>query len=777
MKNHSTTLKMTLLATAFLLSLAVYGQSVNGRIIDEIGKPLPFATVVAYSLPDTILVEGTMSDTTGRFHINMPADLLKVSFVGYETLWIDRPQDHLGDLVIDKVAATLDEVSVVAQKPTITSLPDRIVVNVENSMLANTSDGIEMLRLTPGVLVSPLGSITVLGRGTPIIYINNHRVYSMAEVESLDPQFIKSVDVIDTPSAKYEADANSVIRITTIRRNDFYNVRIGGRLSRTRDWSEQAFADINLQKNKLSANLYYQFIDSRSRPIQYNHYYGDDGYLINYDYLEDYSHSSTHNLRAGLEYAIAKNHVVGGQVNAYILTSNGSTDKLVSNESPNAYDFNVLSGSQGKGNDYIGTLYYIWNIDGKGQKLSATFDYTHNNFNGCDTFRNVPVDASYIDYVLNSNRNNDINDVYIGKIDYTLPIGDNLKLNAGTRYSAILGNQKTRISGSTDYANTYSTDERNLAGYAEAFLTLSEKWSLMAGLRAERMHRSNSENGEPNFDFTEQGLYPRVNLLFNPAPSYSIRVSYSKTVARPSFSALDPTLSIDSLSNKHGNPDLTNSFTHNISLSVNLPHSIGLSFYYNRIIDPIMQEFQSGSENPNILEGRWYNGNPTNSYSASAYVNLNPTSWWFLYIEAAYSQRCYTFESEGVTITNDKPRFTGMIANTFSLPKQWRIALNFNASSTYSSGTVVNKDTYYLYAQVSKKLLNNALELIFAYNDILGTNAARQQSLLRGELYTYYYADMRGVTLSASYKFGKSKKFFRSRTVGDEERERLERNN
>ncbi|MBQ8957477.1 MAG: TonB-dependent receptor [Bacteroidales bacterium] len=667
--------------------------------------------------------------------------------------------------------------SIIAQKPTITSLPDRIVVSVENSLLANTSDGLEMLRLTPGVLVSPLGDISVLGRGTPIIYINNHRVHSFAEVESLDPQFIKSVDVIDMPSAKYEADANSVIRITTIRRNDFYNVRVGGRLSRRRDWSGQAFADINLQKNKLSANLYYQFIDSRSHPKQHNHYYGADGYLINFDYLEDYTHSNTHNVRSGLEYAIAKNHVVGWQGNAYFSASNGSIDKLVSNETPNTYDFNVLSGSQGKGNDYVSTLYYNWNIDTKGQKLSATFDYTHADFDGCDTFRNAPVGASYLDYVLNSNRNNGINDVYIGKIDYTLPIGNNLTLNAGSRYSAILGNQETKISGSMDYANTYSTDERNLAGYAEAFLTLSEKWSLMAGLRAERMHRSNSENGKPKFDFTEIGLYPRVNLLFKPAPSYSIRVSYSKTVARPSFSALDPTLSIDSLSNNHGNPNLTNSFTHNISLSVNLPHSIGFSFYYNRIIKPIMQEIQSGSENPNILEGRWYNGNPTNSFFASTYANLNPTSWWFLYVEAAYSQRCYTFESEGITIINDKPQLTGMVVNTFSLPKQWRISLNFQVSSTHSSGTVVNKDSYMIYAQVNKKLLNNALDITLSFNDILGTNAAKQQSLLRGERYTYFYSDIRGVTLSASYKFGKSKKFFRSRTVGDEERGRLERQN
>ncbi|MBQ8957478.1 MAG: carboxypeptidase-like regulatory domain-containing protein [Bacteroidales bacterium] len=98
---------MILLATGSILSLAVHGQSISGRIIDETGKSLPFATVVAYSLPDTAMVEGMMSDTTGCFQIKSPGELLKVSFVGYETRWINYPKGYLGDLVMEKGEAML----------------------------------------------------------------------------------------------------------------------------------------------------------------------------------------------------------------------------------------------------------------------------------------------------------------------------------------------------------------------------------------------------------------------------------------------------------------------------------------------------------------------------------------------------------------------------------------------------------------------------------------------------------------------------------------------
>ncbi len=361
----------------------------------------------------------------------------------------------------------------------------------------------------------------------------------------------------------------------------------------------------------------------------------------------------------------------------------------------------------------------------------------------------------------------------IGKVDYSLPLGEMLKLNIGSKYYAILGDNRTMVNGFTNYENHYQTDERNVAGYVEALWKLSEKWSAIIGLRGERMYRSNTENGNPKLDFTEQGFYPRVNIQYVPAQSYSIRASYSKTVARPSFSALNPSLSMDSLSNNTGNPNLTNSFTHNLSLSLAFPFNIGASFNYNRIVSPIMQYFQSSEENPNLLEGRWYNGNPYNSYSFDIWSNLTPTEWWYLYLDMYYNQGCYVFEMDGVAIVNNKPRFGGMIANTIELPKDWTIAVNFDASSAYSMQTVINEGLCNLYVQVTKKMLNKALNMTLSFSDILGTNVNRQQSLLRGKRYTYIDSGRRGVTLNVSYKFGKAKKSFRSRTIGDEERQRL----
>lgn len=155
------------LGFALLLGKAGFTQNVIGRVVDNENIPLPFATIVSFTLPDTSMIEGKISDTLGLFSLPNPCDLLKISFVGYESKWVVSPKGNIGDICLNSKAKMLQEVNVSARRPMITHLPDRIVVEVQNSILANTMDGMEMLRLTPGVWVDPLNGISVLGKGTP----------------------------------------------------------------------------------------------------------------------------------------------------------------------------------------------------------------------------------------------------------------------------------------------------------------------------------------------------------------------------------------------------------------------------------------------------------------------------------------------------------------------------------------------------------------------------------------------------------------------------------
>ena len=192
--------------------LCAKAQNISGRVVDENDAPIPYATVVAMQLPDSTFLGGVTTDNDGRFTLETACDLLKISFVGYEMRFVSQPKGNLGTLKMSVASSQLKEVTIAAKRPEITNLPDRTVVGVESTLLSSSADGIDMLKKTPGLLVDGQNNLSVIGQGSPIVYINNRRVYSMDEVYNLNPQNIKSIEIIHNPSSQYEADATAYWR-------------------------------------------------------------------------------------------------------------------------------------------------------------------------------------------------------------------------------------------------------------------------------------------------------------------------------------------------------------------------------------------------------------------------------------------------------------------------------------------------------------------------------------------------------------------------------------
>ena len=206
--------------TVLLVCMAVLGakaQNISGCVVDETDAPIPYATVVAMQLPDSTFLGGVTTDNDGRFTLDLTCDLLKISFVGYDSKFVSQPKGNLGTLKMSVASSQLKEVTIAVKRPEITNLPDRTVVGVESTLLSSSADGIDMLKKTPGLLVDGQNNLSVIGQGSPIVYINNRRVYSMDEVYNLNPQNIKSIEIIHNPSSQYEADATAIVKIVTIR--------------------------------------------------------------------------------------------------------------------------------------------------------------------------------------------------------------------------------------------------------------------------------------------------------------------------------------------------------------------------------------------------------------------------------------------------------------------------------------------------------------------------------------------------------------------------------
>ena len=208
--------KALLLLCSLTSTGEIAAQTVSGKLIDENKQPLPYANVVLLALPDSTFVTGTVTAEDGTFSLNTttPNQLVRISSIGYNTIYKPVQPTNLGVIQLTSDTQQLGEVVVKADLPKTRVKGDAMVTTVAGSILENAGTGNDLLNKIPGVSANE-GDIKVFGAGTPEIYINGRKVRDKSELDQLASDNIKSVEVVNNPGSRYDATVNAVIRIQT----------------------------------------------------------------------------------------------------------------------------------------------------------------------------------------------------------------------------------------------------------------------------------------------------------------------------------------------------------------------------------------------------------------------------------------------------------------------------------------------------------------------------------------------------------------------------------
>ena len=585
------------------------------------GSPVPFATA-ALLRTDSTVITGVMADGDGKFVLaNVSAGdyIVQFSFIGYNKEYrrVNVPaQSDLGDVSLSESATKMQEVVIKADRPLVVSRADRYVVNVSGNIQSAGRNSLDILRNTPGLLVNQNGDISVMGKGVQV-WIDGRPSRMTGEelqafLNSMQGGEIDRIEVITNPSSRYEAEgAGGIIDIKTKRGLQFgVNGTITLGYQQGRADRENAGVSMNWRREKVNVfgnysinrNKWWEKID------QINVMQTPEGEItLNNDATaKNQKAGIRHSARAGMDYFINPNNILGVIVNAYSDYGSAANIKGRTDITPTfkGVSYTMADNVQYRDRDGIQVnMNYQTTFTQKnpGQQLNFDLDYArfYSNSNQQNANSYFRPDGTMIgDKEQFINANPQTIDVYSTKLDYKHPLWKNAMAETGAKLGQTTTDNDLKYTEFIGNAWQEDPGRNNRFVYTEqigaAYLNVSQrlgKFNLQAGLRGEYTSSKGEQKttGEVN-DTTYFNLFPTAFVNYQPSPKHTFGLSYSSRLSRPNYYNLNPfEVTVDAYSFIKGNPDLTPAYSHNIDLSYMLGQSLMTRIGYSATTDLIMQ--------------------------------------------------------------------------------------------------------------------------------------------------------------------------------------------
>lgn len=674
-------------------------------------------------------------------------------------------QDSLDSLLINR---DLDEVVVTAQrkytKPTARGLKVSMSGN-PLSKIGSATDAIMQMPLIDG----SAGSISVLGKGAPVIYINGRKMMSSFELNTLKSSDLASVEIITNPSAEYGSDVSAVILIKTKQPLAGLYVSGKGNVTASEEWSESAGA--NLQYHNDSGLTVFGDIS-----------YGWDGFKQTRHYAEIFKRTSdaeetfttlsdetakkrSQSLKVdgGLNYDFGENSAGMKYIFSRTPKSKFTTEGSSSTDALPIRDITSETSLDAQAFDHYINAFGDFKLP-LSIGLRTDFDYMFRKNTSC--WDATEEETGRI--ITNNNKSN--HDYFGAKLRIDRKFGD-IEVEAGAEYAHTKNDQYFTSHGLSDMFPMSSSDivRQNLQAYFVSFdWDISPKWNIYGGVRYETTDSRywRDETLDNNLSRKYHDFLPNLGIQFK--SPVNLTMYYRAKVSRPSYSYLDnnfayvtPTLW------ETGNPELVASRTHNV----------GVSLYYRNFI---FQATYIRSEN---AIGSVYQYDAGLNANVRTNVNLPDYDTWQFVASQGFNVKFWHPTIQGVLLIQNlkygnpirkynKPFYQLSLNNRFDLPAGIYAYLSAFYLGTGNTSTTYSRRTWQMALTLSKSYRNWTFTL--TANDIFGT--------WKQKFDTYsntvdYRSDIKGasqyVSLTIRYTVNTAKGKYKGKAVREDEMNRL----
>ncbi|HEY4650593.1 MAG TPA: outer membrane beta-barrel family protein [Pontibacter sp.] len=673
---------------------------ISGTVLDADTKsPVEFATVALLSVSTGKPIDGTMADDKGRFTLSKVGAgkyKLLVSFIGYEqktlsefTIKSDNEDLNLGAITLSSSAKKLNEVVVTGEKPLVEEKIDRTVYNAEKDITNAGGNAADVLQKVPSLSLDNDGNVQLRGSSNVRVLINNKPSAIMAgniadALKQIPADQIKSVEVITSPSAKYDAEGTAgIINIITKRDGGLQGVT--GTVALTGGTrASNGNASLNIRRGKLGINanfgghMFYNkgdmsnsilFYDVENTPLDESSYSFQSGNTkINGAFM---------NGQLGFDYDITpKNNLSGG------IRTNGGLFKMqndqyaFSRSSKGERDFNnkIRNRNERIGTDYNLDFTHYFKKPQQELAILSLYSVTDadNNINQ-DQYN--PGEAPF---TLIRNTNNSLNEELTFQVDYTHPFANKTMLEIGAK------NIMRDVTSDATYDETpapavprpndaFFYEQDVYATYLTYGFTLKKALNVKLGGRYEYTDVAADLVGTEN-DYTTNydNFIPSVALSYNLKNKHTFKANFTQRIQRPSMHFLNPYLQ-EQTSNTfvQGNPKIDAELTDLFELGYSTffkTTSLSATLYMRQTdnaIETVASPYENDKGEPSTLL-TFQNIAKNKTYGITLFGNTKPTNA----LTIGGSSNIYFVDLKSTTASNSG----------------WMYNINFNSSYAFPKG-------------------------------------------------------------------------------------------
>ncbi len=773
----------------------------RGKVVDEKGEPVAYANVAVLSKADSTVVCGVVTQEDGTFNIvtSEKDGIMMVAMLGYKTLYL-APVDG-AVITLSDDAQMLEGAVASAVMPKTKLTGEGLQTNVRGSVLENVGSANDVLSKTPGLIKGQNG-LEVIGKGSPMVYINGRRVSDASELDRLQSNEIQSVEVITNPGAQYDATVRAVVRIKTVRRKgDGFGFNLNASDAQSLRWARgnDPFGALNVNYRTGGLDFFggINYAGNTSRQESYLEKQtfgrtptGDDWLFENKGTLLNEYIGSTLYGNAGVNYQINDNHFLGGKVE----WGRHLTYKVHTEVNDNVFENGMLTDrlntmsddTMGKLIPYnLGAnLYYNGVVAGK-LGIDVNLDY----YGTDDSSTSVSKETSDMTHnAAISSGSNNVGRMYAAKAVLSYPIWKG-QLQVGTEETFSRRTDNYKVEGIDIPASEAAIREDNIAGFASYGCYMPSVGQFSAGVRYEYVHYAYEDAVTPanNLSRNYGNWFPTVSYAGvigqktqNPI---QVMLNYSAKTRRPNYANLSGAIRYNSRYIwQSGNAGLQPELSHNLSLTA-VWKWVTCMVNYTRTDDAIMTWSSPYGDDGVVLVKPCNIETPYRMMSA--FVNLTPTIGpWTMNYTVGLQPQWLTInapdprEATGIRVTtfNDKPIFFAQLQNTVTVKGGWQFELGGMVQSKGYTQNLYLRNAYVdITAAIQKTLLADGSLVLrlegadlagLAHYDVdsdFGSHTIMQTNLL----------DTQRVKLSVRYSFNTAQSKYRGTGAGSDSKSRM----